>query len=141
MRSKSLDPKLLSLDHLLSGRLVLWLRVRFTRSHRYCCLVKQKTQFYFGRTHHKLWLCRKFNKNIIYVLCKQQLLHCSREQWRIKKNCSKPERERASFRWKKREATSSLNIDHLLIILDLLSRAMKKNMTGKTRKIQVDPVK
>jgi hypothetical protein len=42
---------------------------------------------------------------------------------------------------KKKSSPSSLNADHLLIILDPLSRAMKKSRRGKTRKIQVDPVK
>jgi len=46
----------------LNGHLVLWLWVRFTCSHIYCCLVKQKTQFFTSRTHHKPWLCRRFKK-------------------------------------------------------------------------------
>jgi len=33
--------------------LVMWMRVRFTRSHRYYRLVKEKTQVYAGRTHKK----------------------------------------------------------------------------------------
>jgi hypothetical protein len=37
----------------LRGCLVVWLRMRFTRSHRYYRLVKEKTQVYAGRTHQK----------------------------------------------------------------------------------------
>ena len=37
----------------LSARLVMWLRVRFTRSHKYYRLVKKKTVVYAGRTHQK----------------------------------------------------------------------------------------
>jgi hypothetical protein len=53
-------------------------------SHKYWCLVKLKTKFCVGGTHQKLRLCLKFSKSTIYVLCKQQLLHCSREQWRCR---------------------------------------------------------
>jgi len=52
----------------------------------------KKTQFFTGRIHHKLWLCRMFTKitrSISLLLLVRRnhmnsvaILHCSREQWR-----------------------------------------------------------
>jgi hypothetical protein len=40
----------------LSGRLVLWLQMRFTCNHSFYCLVIKKGHNFFGRTH-PLWGC------------------------------------------------------------------------------------
>ena len=48
------------------GYLVMWLRVRFTRSHRYYRLVKEKTQVYAGRTHKKYGCAKGFVKAQFY---------------------------------------------------------------------------
>ena len=69
--------------------MVLWLRVRFTRSHKYCCFVLQQKQFLTGRAHHQLWLCHKFTRSSSLLLLVRRkpinsgaMLHYSREQWR-----------------------------------------------------------
>ena len=66
--------------------------VRFTRSHKYCCLVLQQIHFFTGRAHHQLWLCRRFTKitrssSLLLLVWRKHMnnvamLNYSREQWR-----------------------------------------------------------
>jgi hypothetical protein len=73
-------------------RLILWLRVRFTRSHKYYYLIMLKKQFFTGRVNYQLWLCHRFTRSnslLLLVLRKPMnsgaWLHCSwvffNEQW------------------------------------------------------------
>jgi hypothetical protein len=66
--------------------LVMWLRVRFTRSHIYQCLVTEKKIIFLGRTHQFSLPCHRFGEAVSWWFSSEQwsmapLPHCSCEQF------------------------------------------------------------
>jgi hypothetical protein len=62
-------------------RLVLCLRVRFTRSNKYCCLELQQKHFFIGRAHHQCTCATGLQEAALYCFL------CGENPWTLE-SCS-----------------------------------------------------